>query len=178
MLTALRCTASRLNATAPTGRMVDPITGKIVYARWWRNHRFATNQMDTVTDASGGFVRKDGLTSDRSNHVGGADFLFRNAWHAAAINPDGTGLEQWGGVHHHLDANHMYGGAFTPAGTLIANYFPMSNMTEASGFGGLRRYARGPGTYAPMLGVTDVDAGLRAYRQSDLLRHLQGCVRR
>jgi|GEM_PF-1536378 len=146
-----RITAERNGADRP---LVDPLTGKIVYARWWRNHRFATNQMDTVADANGGYLRKDGLTADRNNQVGGADFLFRNTWHAASINPDGTGLDQWGGVHHHLDANHMYGGAFTPAGVLIANYFPMTNMTEASGFGGLRRYVRGPGTYSPILGVT------------------------
>jgi hypothetical protein len=41
------------------------------------------------------------------------------------------------------DANHFYGGAFTPEGQLMANYFPMTNMTEAAGFGGVRRFDRG-----------------------------------
>ena len=146
-----RITAERNGADRP---MVDPITGKIVYARWWRNHRYATNQMDTETDLDGGFVRKDGLTVDRINHVGGADFLWRNAWHAATINPDGTGLTQWGGGQHRLGENFMYGGTFTPDGQLIANFFPMENLTEAAGFGGLRRYQRGPGSYSPVLGIT------------------------
>ncbi len=148
-----RITAERNGADRP---MVDPITGKIVYARWWRNHRFASDQTDTVTASSGGYLRKDGLTTDRTDHVGGGDFLWRNAWHAAAINPDGTGLVQWGGVHHRSDANHVYGGAFTAGGDLIANYFPMANMTEAAGFGGLRRYHRGPGGYTAIIGITEL----------------------
>jgi len=148
-----RITAERNGADRP---MVDPLTGKIVYARWWRNHRFASDQTDTVTAASGGYLRKDGLTTDRNDHVGGSDFLWRNAWHAAAINPDGTELVQWGGVHHRLDANHMYGGTFTASGELIANYFPMANMTEAAGFGGLRRFLRGSGSYAPVIGITQL----------------------
>lgn len=147
-----RITSERNGADRP---MVDPLTGKIVYARWWRNHRFATNQMDTVTNGSGGYQRKDGLTTDRSNHVGGGDFFWRNSWHPAAINPDGTGLEQWGGPHHRLELSHTYGGAFLPNGDLLANYFPMANMTEAAGFGGLRRYVRGPGYPTGVIGVTD-----------------------
>lgn len=146
-----RITAERNGADRP---MVDPITGKIVYARWWRNHRFAYDSFETVTDPDGGFIRKDGLTAERNNQVGGNDFSFRNSWHAATINPDGTGLAQWGGAHHRDDATHMYGGTFLVNGDLVANYFPMSNMTEAAGFGGLRRYARGPGYPTPVIGIT------------------------
>lgn len=146
-----RITTERNGADRP---LVDPVTGKIVYARWWRNHRFAIDALDTVEDPDGGYVRKDGLSSDRNNQVGGSDFLWRNQWHAATINPDGTGLAQWGGPHHKMDASHMYGGAFTPDGQLIANYFPMANMTEAGGFGGLRLYQRGPGNFTSIIGVT------------------------
>jgi hypothetical protein len=145
-----RITSERNGADRP---MVDPVTGKVVYARWWRNHRFATNQLDTVTQ-DGGFLRKDGLTTDRNNHVGGADYFWRNSWHAATINPDGTQLAQWGGGHHAHDINFMYGGAFLSNGDLLANYFPMPNMTEASGFGGLRLYRRGPLPPRGIIGVT------------------------
>ncbi|MCA9885817.1 MAG: hypothetical protein KC708_22720, partial [Anaerolineae bacterium] len=44
--------------------------------------------------------------------------------------------------------------AFAPDGTLYANYYPMKNMTEASGFGGIRRYEPGPYTYESVIGVT------------------------
>lgn len=145
-----RITSERNGADRP---VVDPVTGKIVYARWWRNQRFATNEMDTVADGTG-YARKDGLTTDRSNHVGGSDFLWRNSWHAATINPDGTGLLQWGGGHHRQDINFMYGGTFLADGRLLANYFPMINMTEASGFGGLRLYSRGPYHPRSIIGVT------------------------
>ncbi len=148
-----RITAERNGADRP---MVDPITGKIVYARWWRNHRFALDSFETVTDPAGGFVRKDGLTTERNNQVGGNDFSFRNSWHAATINPDGTGLAQWGGTHHRSEAGHMYGGAFLSNGDLIANFFPMSNMTEAAGFGGLNLFRRGPGFPTHVIGVTSM----------------------
>ncbi len=146
-----RITAERNGADRP---MVDPVTGKIVYARWWRNQRFPIDSFETVAASNGGYIRKDGLTGERDNQVGGNDFSFRNAWHAAAINPDGTELEQWGGAHHRDDTTHMYGGTFLPNGDLAANYFPMSNMTEAAGFGGVRRYARGPGYPSPVIGIT------------------------
>jgi hypothetical protein len=81
--------------------------------------------------------------------------MFRNAWQAAAINPDGTGLEMWNGRFRLEERNHVYGGAFSPQGVLFANFFPMYNMTEASGFGGIRRYERGPSPYKAVIGVAD-----------------------
>lgn len=144
-----RITAERNGADRP---LVDPITGKIVYSRWWRNHRFATNDMSTVT-GGGGYQIHLGLTVDRSNHVGGGDNLWRNAWHPATINPDGTKLALWSG---NYDGHDYYGGAFTDSGILIGNFFPMGNMTEAGGFGGLRRYERGAGDYEGLIGITDL----------------------
>lgn len=149
-----RITSERNGADRP---LVDPLTGKIVYARWWRNHRFPVNSMETVLedpgDPSKGYVQKDGLTSDRDDPVGGPS-MFRNAWQAATIAPDGTGLAMWSGRFRDEEANHVYGGAFTPDGALYASYFPMYNMTEAAGFGGVRRYERGASEYTPILGIT------------------------
>jgi WD40-like Beta Propeller Repeat len=150
-----RITAERNGADRP---LVDPITGKIVYARWWRNHRFALNDMTTIADPNGGYKQKDGLSANRSIEIDGSakynDWLWRNAWQAATINPDGTGLAMWGGAFRNEEGNHIYGGAFTANGELIANFFPMYNMAEAGGFGGLRHYHRGPGSYTPIIGVT------------------------
>jgi hypothetical protein len=154
-----RITAERNGAERP---LVDPVTGKIVYARWWRNHRFPVNSMATVADSNGGFVQKDGLTSDRNTPVGGPS-MFRNAWQATAINPDGTGLALWAGAFRNEADNHVYGGAFTPDGTLYANFFPMYNMTEAGGFGGIRRYQRGPNGFNPVIGITYITGDAKAY---------------
>lgn len=157
-----RITAERNGADRP---QIDPLTGRIVYSRWWRNFRVATNNMDTVADPSGGYIMKDGLLSivhsqppPNMNEVGGFHNLERNTWHLAAINPDGTHLAQWGGrsSSYFLGqiSNHAYGGGFAPDGSFYANFFPMNNMTEAAGFGGIRRYTPGPNGYSAILGVT------------------------
>src|SRR5262245_17428051 len=155
-----RITAERNGADRP---QVDPVTGKIVYARWWRNHRFALNDLTTVGDPAGGFVQKDGLSAKRDVEIDGspayADYLWRNVWNPAAINPDGTELKAWGGSYRQTgDGNngHVYGGGFSLTGDLFANFFPMMNMTEASGFGGIRRYRRGPEPYTTVTGITQV----------------------
>jgi len=46
-----RITAERNGAERP---LVDPLTGRIVYSRWWRNFRVATNNMGTIPDPQGG----------------------------------------------------------------------------------------------------------------------------
>lgn len=171
-----RITAERNGADRP---IVDPITGKIVYARWWRNHRFALNDMRTIVDtnaptfacAETQYEQKDGLSALRDRQIDGSseysDYLWRNAWQIATINPDGTGLAMWGGAFRDEVGNHAYGGSFTPEGDFIANFFPMYNMTEAAGFGGLRRYSRGPGSYMPILGVTYVSGDVNDHVYSN-----------
>jgi len=173
-----RITSERNGADRAT---IDPATGRIVYARWWRNHRFATDSMASVgadCQASGDqhpdpcYAMHDGLTTDRNSEVGGADNLFRNAWQLATINPDGTDLRMWSGVFRDEEANHVYGMAFGNDGALYANFFPMYNMTEAAGFGGIRRYVRAPiaTRYAPVNGVfayTDANGQQRAYAHGD-----------
>jgi len=150
-----RITSERNGADRP---LVDPITGKIVYARWWRNHRFPIDSLEVIqedpADESKGYKQKDGLTADRNIPVGG-ESMFRNAWQAATIAPDGTGLAMWTGRERLEEQNHVYGGAFSDEGVLYANFFPMYNMTEAAGFGGIRRYERGTDPYTPIIGVAD-----------------------
>lgn len=159
-----RITSERNGADRPT---VDPVTGKIVFARWWRNQRFAINDMSTITDPRpdptglGSFRRKDGLTGDRNSQMDGSsqyrDYLWRNSWHAAAINPDGTGLAMFSGTYRDDALNFAYGGSFAADGSFFANHFPMPNMTEAAGFGGIRRLTRGPSHYTGIIGVVGVN---------------------
>lgn len=154
-----RITSERNGADRP---LVDPITGKIVFSRWWRNHRFATHDTTTVSANCGGgnnypypcYQQHEGLTIDRNNHVGGSDALFRNAWQSSFINLDGSGLAMFSGVLRNEADNHVYGGAFTAEGELLANFYPQFNMTEAAGFGGIRRYQRGSQLYQPVNGIT------------------------
>lgn len=157
-----RITTERNGADRP---LVDPLTGRIVFSRWWRNFRMATDSTSTVAHPFEGYIQKDGLIA--ANELGnpklggvpgGLANLTRNAWHLASINPDGTGLSQWAGVSTLFEtgetANHAYGGSFAPDGSFYANFFPMKNLTEACGFGGIRQYQRGPGMYRPVIGLT------------------------
>lgn len=156
-----RITSERNGAERP---LIDPLTGRIVYSRWWRNFRIAANAMDTLTDPAGGYRLKDGLVvANESNYLGdvpgGPTNINRNAWHLASINPDGTDLKLWGiGSSTFLlgeDANFAYGGSFAPDGSLYGNFFPMKNGTEASGFGGIRHYQPGMfGSYRALIGIT------------------------
>jgi hypothetical protein len=156
-----RITAERNGAERP---QIDPLTGRIVYSRWWRNFRLPANSMETLADPAGGYRLKDGLVvANESNYLGdvpgGATNMNRNAWHLASINPDGTDLRLWGvGSSTFLlgeDANFGYGGSFAPDGSFYGNFFPMKNGTEASGFGGIRHYRPGlMGGYTPLIGIT------------------------
>jgi archaellum component FlaG (FlaF/FlaG flagellin family) len=50
-----RITAERNGAERP---VIDPLTGRIVYARWWRNFRLGTNNMATMVAPEGGYIMK------------------------------------------------------------------------------------------------------------------------
>lgn len=156
-----RITTERNGADRP---IIDPLTGKIVFSRWWRNFRFPMNDMSTIADPNGGYIQKDGLSADRNIQMDGTsryqDFLFRNDWHIASINPDGTGLarlitdfEESGGGN-----GDWYGGAFNLDGSAIyTNFFPMFKTSEAAGFGGIRKYKRSSDEDPThIVGVTDL----------------------
>jgi hypothetical protein len=158
-----RITAERNGAERP---VVDPLTGRIVYSRWWRNFRLGTNNMATLVAPEGGYIMKDGICAlshqgAECQEAGGLSNLERNSWHLATVNPDGTGLQQFAGRSMSTfvgeDANHAYGGSFAADGSFFANFFPMTNGTEASGFGGIRHYQRGANGYTPVIGITTRD---------------------
>ncbi|MFZ5883703.1 MAG: DUF7402 domain-containing protein [Chloroflexota bacterium] len=164
-----RITAERNGAERP---VIDPLTGKIVYSRWWRNFRLGTNNMATIPYSGGGYIMKDGVCALKfqgaeCQEAGGLTNLERNAWHLASINPDGTGLAQFAGRSNSFfvgeSVNHAYGGAFAPDGTFYANFFPMTNGTEAAGFGGIRKYQRGANGYTHVIGITNRDESVQRF---------------
>lgn len=155
-----RITSERNGADRP---LVDPPSGKIVYSRWWRNHRLPCDSMETIETEVGAdvygyvgpaYIQHEGLTWQSGSAVGGAGIV-RNAWQSSFLNTDGTGLQLWGGRFRDQDANQIYGGGLTEGGVFYANYFPMLNMSEASGFGGIRFEFHGSQGFFPIIGVTD-----------------------
>lgn len=152
-----RITSERNGADRP---LVDPLTGRIVYSRWWRNHRLAAQATDTIPSRDG-YRRHLGLAAavDAAlSEVGPIENLVRNSWHLVTVRPDGGDLKLFAGesgiFFEGEDFNHAYGGTFAPDGSLFSSFFPMKNLTEAAGFGGIRRYGRGAGRPAAVIGVT------------------------
>jgi hypothetical protein len=166
--------------------LVDPLTGALVYARWWRNFHFPTDDLSDAppsgTDETGVpnvgwrndvlgidyqateqlWKRHNGLTADRYARQQN-DTMFRNAWQASSIAPDGTDLHMFTGQYRSELDNHYYGGAFADDGTLFGNFFPMLNMTEAAGFGGIRELHRGPGDWKGVVGSYRVQTASTAF---------------
>jgi len=168
-----RITAERNGAERP---VVDPLTGKIVYSRWWRNFRLGTNNMSTMSAPEGGYIMKDGVCAlshqgAECQEAGGLSNLERNSWHLATINPDGTGLAQFAGRSMSTfvgeEVNHAYGGSFAPDGSFYANFFPMMNGTEAAGFGGIRHYQRGANGYTSVIGITTRDENVLQFANTN-----------
>jgi hypothetical protein len=150
-----RITAERNGAERP---VIDNKTGKVVYARWWRNHRFPLDDMSTVYvngDPEQGIVQSEGLTTDPEHHVD-APGQWRNFWQMAGIRSDGIELVMVTGRFRSEPGNHFYGGSFAPDGSVFGNFFPMFNMTEAAGFGGIRHYQRGAKDWGGVAGITDL----------------------
>jgi hypothetical protein len=142
-----RITSERNGADRP---IVDPLTGRIVFARWWLNGRFPTDRTDTVQGPDRGgypsYEFKDGLThqGQAPSSSGGPGTVDANDWIATSVRPDGTDLQLWtGSIRTFFLQNNYYGGAFTNDGVLYGNFFPDFPLTESGGFGGIRRYRRG-----------------------------------
>lgn len=135
--------------------IIDPLTGRIVFARWWRNYRFPTDLLDTIPKDDG-YARHQGLSTQFDPNLPPRTNQFEaNMWTPASINPDGTDLRAFSLFFRGNETmNHYYGGAFSPDGTLYGNYFSMENMTEAAGFGGIRRVNRGAVRYDHIIGNT------------------------
>ena len=135
--------------------MVDPLTGQIVFARWWRNGRFPLDDTTTIPNSTNdGYIQKGGLSSQPSVQSVMPYFINFNGWVASAINPDGTGLHLFAGGIGSNDQFDMYGGSFTTSGNLIGNYFPNNHMASEGGFGGVEKHVRGAGSYTSIAGYT------------------------
>ncbi len=150
-----RITSERNGADRAT---VDPVSGDLIYARWWQNGHPPTNLAASVPSEEG-FAVHNGLKASvalREDEVVPAyagEIMGRRSWHAARINPDGYGLAMFAGVDRSDESSHYYGGSFADDGSFYGNWFPVANMTEAAGFGGVRRIERGAGPPVPLAGV-------------------------
>ncbi len=135
--------------------VVDPLTGQIVFSRWWRNSRFPIDAMTTIANNTGtGFLQKDGLSYSHSYQNVTSGFVNFNGWTCSAINPDGTDLHLLIGSTSNFQNFQTYGCSFASNGDVLADYFPEAILFFESGFGGIRKHKRGAGPFTYIAGYT------------------------
>lgn len=129
-----RITTERNGGEEPT---IDPMTGQVVYSRWWLNLDRPTN----VTRF--GLTRQDdqALTDD----IG-------NVWQAVTIKPDGEGVKLYAGFPRTREGMHTYKPAILDDGRLLSVFSPDLTLTTIGGTG-IRWFRKGADFEHHVIGV-------------------------
>lgn len=130
-----RITTERNGAEEPS---VDPVTGKIIFSRWWHNIDMPSR------------LTPNGITRDTAlaltNDVG-------NVWWAAGINPDGSNMEMYAGSAYSRNAMHAYKPAVISGNRLLSVFSGNTSLATTSGSSGIRWINRGAGEPRHIAGV-------------------------
>ena len=120
-----RITSERNGAEEPT---IDPISGKIVYARWWLNVDLPSNVTKT------GLTREphQALTTDNGN-----------IWQATTIRPDGNELTMYAGFPRTRFGSQTYKPSIMDNGVLLSTFTPRTGLTGEMGGTGIRWFKKG-----------------------------------
>jgi len=138
-----RVTTERNSAEEPT---IDPVTGLIVYSRWWVNLDRPSN------------VTRHGLA--RSDHQSLTDDI-GNIWQAVTVRPDGGGLKMYAGFPKTKFGSQTYKPVVLEDGRLLSTFTARTSMTPIVGGLGLRWFNKGADFEHHIIGVRS-DESLRA----------------
>lgn len=130
-----RITTERNGGEKPT---IDPLTGKILYSRWWVNIDRPSNLTST------GFTRVDSLAL--TTDIG-------NIWQVSFVNPDGDGLKQYGTDARTRKSIFSYRPRILPDGKMVSMFIPYLSMLNTSGSPGIRYYTKGFSEAHRVIGV-------------------------
>lgn len=130
-----RITTERNGADEPT---IDPVTGKIVYSRWWLN----IDHPSVLT--------ANGLTRDSALAVTND---IANIWSAAKIRPDGEGLAFYAGTGNWRVGQNNYRPYILNDGRMLSLFSPDQSITNTSGSTGIRLFETGNGYGTHIIGV-------------------------
>lgn len=137
-----RITSERNSGEEPT---IDPVTGRIVYARWWGN-------IDRPSNKTKNNLSREDATS-LTDDIG-------NLWHAVAINPDGDGLKLYAGFLRTRSGAHTYKPAVLHDGRLLSTYSPRPSLMPSAGGSGIRWFKPGPDFEHQIIGVAAGEASI------------------
>ncbi len=143
-----RITSERNGGEEPT---IDPLTGRIVFARWWVNVDRPSNMTRE------GLSREDrlALTTD----IG-------NIWHAMSANPDGNMLKLYAGFARTRYGTQTYKPSVMSDGRLLSTFSPHTSLTPAIGGTGIRWFKQGMDYEHYVVGV----------KSDESLRHVPGAA--
>ncbi len=120
-----RITSERNGAEKPT---IDPVTGKIVYARYWFNYDRPSR------------LTWNGLTRDSALALSNDE---ANVWEAASINTDGDAVGLYAGEGDFRNGLFTYRPRILPDGRLLSIFVPNTSMSNTSGSTGIRWFNKG-----------------------------------
>jgi len=135
-----RITSERNGAEEPT---IDPLTGRIVFARWWVNVDRPSN------------LTRNGLA--REGHLALTDDI-ANIWHAMSINPDGNLLKLYAGFTRTRFGTQTYKPSVMSDGRLLSTFSPQTSLTPSSGGTGIRWFRQGADFEHYIVGVNSDDS--------------------
>lgn len=137
-----RITSERNGGEEPA---IDPVTGRVVYARWWGN-------IDRPSNKTRNNLSREDATS-LTDDIG-------NIWHAVAINPDGDMLKLYAGFTRTRYGTQTYKPALMRDGTLLSTFSPRTSLVPATGGTGIRWFKPGADFEHYIVGVRS-DESLR-----------------
>ncbi|MBI5474735.1 MAG: hypothetical protein HY961_20540 [Ignavibacteriae bacterium] len=140
-----RITSERSGAEEPT---IDPVTGAIVYSRWWVN-------VDLPSNAT-----RDRLTREPSHALTTDN---GNIWHAITLKPDGTGLKLYAGFMRTRFGSQTYKPALLSDGRLLSVFSPGTSLMPNAGGWGIRWFEKGASHEHHIVGL-NADESLRRTR--------------
>lgn len=135
-----RITSERNGAEEPT---IDPVTGRVVFARWWLN----LDRPSNLTRE--GITREDRLAL--TDDVG-------NIWHAMSVNPDGTLLKLYAGFTRTRFGTQTYKPSVMSDGKLLSTFSPQTSLTPSTGGLGIRWFKPGADFEHHIIGVNSDDS--------------------
>lgn len=146
-----RITSERNGAEEPT---VDPVTGRVVFARWWVN-------IDRPSDVTrDGLTREDRLALTDDPAKGGA-----NIWHAMSVNPDGSLPKLYAGFTRTRFGTQTYKPSVMSDGKLLSTFSPQTSLIPSGGGEGIRWFKAGADYEHHIVGVKS-DESLRRLSQA------------
>ena len=154
-----RITTERYGADTPS---VDPQTGEIVYARWWRSNREVKPSL--VEAGKWAPPPPPPLLEPGPvfESVAPSDFSGPNSWFLASIHPDGTELSMYAGFRFDRDATQAWRPSFLPDGTVAVLFPTETPFAGRPGEGkGLRIFTRGIGVPRTLGGPRNFEGAMK-----------------